>query len=127
MVILFSFWNNTLGGDFIDILSLWKIGKFLKDKEKSCFNVHKICSDYFSYYYGNSYQFSLVHIQMMEKLYYYFPIYCEKMKNIHWNSYLELLKLSKRECYFYYYILLFCGDDYFELKQLICNDLYSRI
>ena len=111
----------------MDVFSFWKIGKFIQGKKYSCFNIHITCSNYLSYYYGNSHRFSLFHIQMMEKLYSYFPIFSERMREIRWDSYLELLSLKPKECYFYYHILLFCGDDFDELKQLIRTNLYSRI
>lgn len=38
-----------------------------------------------------------------------------------------MLKLGKKECYFYYNLLLFCGDDYDGLKNLIDNNIYERI
>ncbi len=71
--------------------------------------------------------FSLHHIIMMRKLYLYFPMYLDSMSKINWNSYLELLMLKKKECYFYYNLLLFCGDDSLELKKLIHSNLYCRI
>ncbi|MBP5679121.1 MAG: hypothetical protein J6X28_04765 [Bacilli bacterium] len=111
----------------IDIFSFWKVGKFLREKEGSCSNIQRACSCFLSYYYGNSYQFSLLHIHMMKKLYSYFPVFLDPMQYIHWNSYLELLKLDPEECYFYYHILLFCGDNYDELKNLIQNKIYLRI
>ena len=127
MVIFFLFGNNIVGGDYISILYLWNIGKFLIEKEKTCFNIHQVCSNFLSYYYGNSSFYSLFYIQMMKKLYCYFPIYMDPMNRIDWSSYLELLKLPYKECYFYYGILLFCGDDLGELKQLIHSNIYLRI
>ena len=64
---------------------------------------------------------------MMRRFYLYFPIFLDVMKKIHWKSYLELIQLNRLECYFYYSISLFCGDDYLELKKLIDSKLYSRI
>ena len=127
MVILFSFLNNIVGGEFMDVFSLWKIGRFISEKKNSCGNIHKECSNFLSYYYGNSYRFSLLHIQLMERFYSYFPIFVDCMNNIQWNSYIPLLLLNQKECYFYYRILLFCGDDSHELFRLIHSDLYSRI
>ncbi len=111
----------------MNVLSLWNIGKFIRDNYYSCMNVHISCSKYLSYYYGNSYFYSLFYIRMMEKLYLYFPIYLDQMSLIKWDSYLELLKLNRKECYFYYHILLFCGDDLNELKKMIYSNLYLRI
>ena len=97
------------------------------NKKKSCLNIHSTCSNFLSYYYGNSNSFSLFHIQMMEKFYKYFPIYIDSMSHINWNSYLELLQLGREECYFYYSILVFCGDDLLEMRKLINSNIYSRI
>ena len=110
-----------------NIFSLWSIGKFMNEKEASCFNIQQLCSNYLSYYYGNSFYYSLFHIQMMRKLYQYFPIYMDVMNQIHWNSYLILLGLPSKECYFYYSLLLFCGDNISELNCLIQSGLYFRI
>lgn len=111
----------------MDVFSAWKVGKFVKENILSCENIHKSCSQFFSYYYGNSNRFSLFYIQMMEKFYSYFPIYINCMDKIRWRSYLELLKLEREECYFYYQLLLFCGDNYKELKNLIQSNLFVRI
>lgn len=116
-----------MGGDFINLLSLWKTGKFIQEKKKSCMRVYQTCSLFFSYYYGNSSQFSLFSIQMMEKFYTYFPIFFQQMNQISWKSYLEILSLPREECYFYYHLLLFCGDDLLELRKNILTNLYSRI
>ena len=90
-------------------------------------NTHQLCSKFLSYYYGDSSYYSLFQIQSMKKLYIYFPIFLDCMNLIGWNSYLELLKLSIQECYFYYSLLLFCGDDLLGLRQLIKSNLYIRI
>ena len=127
MVILFFYGNNINGVIIIDVYSLWNIGRFMIEKKDNCVNVHNLCSNFLSYYYGNSHTYSLFHIQMMEKFYSYFPIFLDSMKKICWKSYLELLKLNPKECYFYYGILLFCGDNYQEIKNLIDSCLYSRI
>lgn len=110
-----------------DILYYWKIGRFMFNAKDSCINIHAKCSDYLSYYYGNSINYSLVNINLIRKLYLYFPIYLDCMDKINWDSYLEMLKLDKKRCYFYYNILLFCGDNSTELKKLINNNLYERI
>ena len=127
MVILFFYENNMIGGDIINISSLWNIGRFMDKKGCTCSNIHQVCSNFLSYYYGNSSYFSLFHIQMMKKLYDYFPIFLDKMNLIEWSSYIEILKLSQKECYFYYKLLLFCGDDLVELKKLIQSNLFLRV
>ena len=99
----------------------------MKNHQNHHYQVCNTCSRFLSYYYGNSHQYSLFHIQMMKKFYSYFPIYLNQMNGIHWDSYLELLKLNPTECYFYYHILLFCGDDLMELKNLIQSNLFIRI
>lgn len=110
-----------------NILFYWKIGRFIYNNKDACQNSSSKCSNYLSYYFGDSYKYSLDKINLMKRLYLYFPMYLDCMNNINWNSYLELLKLSKKECYFYYNISLFCGDDYDELKNLIQSNVYSRI
>lgn len=97
------------------------------NKRNSCLNIHLKCSDFLSYYFGNSVNYSLVNINLMRKLYIYFPIYLNCMNKINWESYLEMLRLEKKECYFYYNILLFCGDDSEELRNLINSKVFQRI
>ena len=111
----------------MNIAFFWKLGKFLYEKGPNCTNIYLRCSNYLSYYYGNSYRYNLFNISNISKFYTYFPIYLDSMSKISWNSYLELLKLDLKECYFYYYIIHFCGDDCIELKKLIQMNLYSRI
>lgn len=105
----------------------WRVGRIIFNAKNSCSNIHLKCSDYLSYYYGDSISYSLDKINLMRKLYLYFPIYLNCMNKINWNSYLEMLKLKKDECYFYYSILLFCGDNSEELKNLIDSKIYQRI
>ncbi len=125
--------NNKVGGDFIKnsntkLKFFWKIGKFTVDKSVYCENIISKCSRYFSYYFGNSTMFSYDNIIFMRKFYRYFPIYLEKMNDLDWDSYLELLKLkNKRACYFYFNLSLFCKYSFDDLKLVIENDIYDRI
>ena len=111
----------------MNIFHLWSIGRFIRKKYNYCINIHRSCSKFLSYYYGNSNFYSLFYILMMERFYLYFPIYLKQMDKIKWDSYLELLKLKREECYFYYHILLFCGDDLLELRKMINSNIFFRI
>ncbi len=111
----------------ININYYWKIGKFIFDKNNKCLNITIKCSEFLSYYYGNSSLFSLKNMKYIKKIYLYFPIYDYHMEYIDWNCYKVLLNLNKCECYFYYYIVLFCNSNLFELTDMINNQIYFRI
>ena len=105
----------------------WRLGEFLCKRNYRYEDICRQCSKYLSYYYGNSYRYSLSNIHRIRKFYSYFPIYFESMSSISWDSYLLLLDLCPRECYFYFHILCFCGDDFAELKRIVQSDIYNRI
>ena len=111
----------------IQIYYFWKIGKFLFDKKSKCLNIVEKTSCFLSYYYGDSNIFSLENINMMKKFYLYFPIYNKYIEKIDWLHYIKILKLSKKECYFYYKLVLFCNCDISELEILINNNVFLRI
>lgn len=111
----------------IQIYFFWKIGKFLFDKKSKCLNIVEKTSCFLSYYYGDSNIFSLENINIMKKFYLYFPIYNKYIESIDWSYYIKLLKLNKKECYFYYKIVLFCNCDISELELLIKNNIFLRI
>jgi len=71
--------NNIIGGDIIyKINFFWLIGKFVYDKRNYSDNIIEKCSNYLSYYFGDSYSFSYDNILFMRKFYLYFPITNEK-------------------------------------------------
>ena len=123
------FTNNISGGDIIyKIYFLWLIGKFVYNKNDCCENIIKKCSDFLSYYFGDSYSFSYDNILFMRKFYLYFPIYLEKYENIPWNYYVALLKINNEEITkLYLNICLFCNFDYNSLKRMIDGNLYLII
>lgn len=109
-------------------LFFWEIGKFVFNKRDFCENIVSKTSTYLSYYYGNSGMFSVQNIIFMRKFYLYFPIFNSNIYKLDWDSYVELMKIKNREiCYFYYRISLFCNLNYFELKNLININMYSRL
>lgn len=98
------------------------------EKRFNCENIINKCSQYFSCYFGNSTMFSYDNIVYMRKFYRYFPIYLDKMGELEWESYLELLKLKNRKaCYFYFNLSLFFGYDYESLKNVVDEQIYFRI
>lgn len=111
----------------IQIEYFWKIGKFLFDKNNMCLNITEKISGFLSYYYGNSSTFSIENINLMKKFYLYFPIYSKYIERINWDCYRRLLILSKKECYFYYKIVLFCNSDKSDLESMIENSIFLRI
>ena len=52
-----------------NLCSLWKIGKNVHSNREKYNNVVEKYSDYFSYYFGNSYLFTRDNIHLMERFY----------------------------------------------------------
>lgn len=111
----------------IKILFLWKIGRFINFYDKKTDNIVMMVSNYLSYYYGNSYKFSLSNVNLMKKLYMYFPIYTTFIEKLDWNLLKKILILNKKECYFYFRIVLLCHSKPYELERLINTNIYFRI
>jgi hypothetical protein len=105
----------------------WLVGKFVYLNKYRTTNIIKKCSEYLSYYFGDSYSFSYDKVLTMRKLFLYFPIYNHNLEKIDWNYYLELLKLNKDISYFYYRVCLFCELDFNSFKSMINTNMYYRI
>lgn len=64
----------------------------------------------------------------MRKFYLYFPIYLDRMVELSWDSYVELMKLNnKKICYFYYNLAIFCKFEKEEIRNAIDSQIYYRI
>lgn len=64
----------------------------------------------------------------MRKFYLYFPIFLDKMQELEWKVYVELMKINNKNiCYFYYNLLMFSNCEYNDLKNLISSNIYYRI
>lgn len=111
-----------------NLCSLWKIGKNVHNNREKYNNVVEKYSDYFSYYFGNSYLFTRDNIHLMERFYLNFPIYYDKLNNISWEQYKLLLKIKdKKERFFYFYLSLFFNSNLDETNEFINNNYYVRI
>lgn len=111
-----------------NLCSLWKIGKNVHSNREKYNNVVEKYSDYFSYYFGNSYLFTRDNIHLMERFYLNFPIYYDKLNNISWEQYKLLLKIrDKKERFFYFHLSLFFNSDFDETNEFIDNNYYVRI
>ena len=122
--------NNKLGGVNIEhnINFYWIVGKFINSNKNKCLNIIEKVSDYLSYYYGDSYNYSYQNIIYMKKMYLYFPIYDKRFEKLSWKYYIELFKLNNKEIlYFYFKISLFCNLDFFDFKNMITSQIYFRI
>ncbi len=85
-------------------------------------------SCYFQYKYGMTECFSRENINLMKRLYLCFPIFNDRLLELDWEHYLELLNISdNRKRMFYYKIALFCHSSIYELKFSINNYFYERI
>ena len=110
------------------VLLFWNIGKSVYEKGDTCCNIVKKYSDYCSYYFGNSIQFTRENIHLMKRFYMNFPIYHSSMNDFSWEQYRLLLSIEdKKERQFYYYLSHFLQSDYHYLLQFVDNQYYSRI
>lgn len=110
------------------LVLFWKIGKIVFEQQNVVENATDKYSVYFQYRYGMTECFSRKNINLMKRLYVYFPILTEQLLSLNWEYYLELLKFnscSKRM--FYYQIALFSGCSIQELRYLIDHSFYERI
>jgi len=117
------------GGDITSKINFyWLVGKFVFTKKNCCLNVVQKCSDFLSYYFGESNSFSYVNVLFMKKFYLYFPIYNKIFGKLTWDYYLELLKINnKKIAYFYFRVCVFCSLSLSDLKNMLSCDIYHRI
>lgn len=110
------------------IYIFWNIGKSVYENENNYLNIIEKYSDYYSYYYGNSFLFTRENIRLMKKFYLTFPIFYFDLERLSWEQYKLLFLINNyKERYFYFYISLFFNYDYLETKSLIINNCYKRI
>lgn len=106
----------------------WQIGKNVYEKQDLYENVIQKYSDYYTYLFGNSFQFTRENIHLMKRFYMNYPIYTSHMEKLSWSQYKLLLKiLDKNERQFYYYLNRFFNSTYEETLDFIYNKYYSRI
>ncbi|MBQ6323566.1 MAG: hypothetical protein IJI22_01900 [Bacilli bacterium] len=112
----------------LSIYTLWSIGKKVYYNQNNFNNIFQKYSNYYSYFYGNSYLFTRENIRYMLNLYLNFPIYYSKLECFNWDQYRILFSISDREeRFFYFRILLFFNSNYNNIKDLIDNDYYNRV
>lgn len=110
-----------------NLLLFWNIGREVYEDTFNSNSIEKY-SNYYSYYYGNSYLFNRENIRLMKLFYMCFPIFYKRLNNISWNQYKLLFKISdKKERLFYFYISLFFNSSFEETNSFIENDYYIRI
>ena len=109
-----------------NLLLFWNIGKQVYEDDSH--NTIEKYSNYYSYYYGNSYLFNRENIRLMKVFYMCFPIFYKKLNNISWDQYKLLFKINDRkERLFYFYISLFFNSDLEDTTSFIENNYYVRI
>ena len=110
------------------VFLFWHIGKSVYEKSNSCNNIVEKYSNYCSYYFGNSIQFTRENIHLMKRFYMNFPIFHSTLGNFSWEQYELLLSISDRkERSFYYTLLNLFQSDYEETLELLNNRYYFRI
>ena len=110
-----------------NLLLYWNIGKKVYEDKETINSIEKY-SNYYSYYYGNSYLFNRENIRLMKLFYICFPIFNKKLNNISWDQYKLLFRINDRkERLFYFYTSLFFNSDLLDTNNLIENDYYLRI
>ena len=111
-----------------NLLLFWNIGKKVYEEKDIRENAIEKYSNYYSYYYGNSYLFSRENIRFMKLFYISFPIFYKELYNVSWEQYKLLIRINNRkERLFYFYISLFFNSDLIETSDFINNDYYLRI
>ena len=106
----------------------WQIGKRLFKMKDKCSNPCEYISDYYSYYYGNSYRFNRENIYNMKKFYLCFPIYFKSYDRLTWDHFKLLTHIDNYHIRnFYLLITLFCDSSVEELKSIIRSSIYQRI
>ncbi len=112
----------------LSIYTLWCIGRKAYYNKNNYSNIIEKYSNFYSYYYGNSYLFSRENIRKMVILYLNFPIYYDQLEKVNWEQYGILLSVSNKiERYFYFKTLLFFKDNDIEISTLINSNIYTRI
>ena len=110
------------------IFLFWKIGKKVYEKQNCYENVIQKYSDYYSYYYGNSFLFTRENIHLMKRFYLNFPVFFKRMEELNWRQYQLLLLIPDRnERYFYFCLVLLFHSNYEETYMFIVNNYYVRI
>ena len=106
----------------------WNIGKKIYSLKGKCLNPCEYISNYYSYYYGNSYKFNRGNIINMKKFYLYFPIYSKSYDKLTWEHFKLLININDSHIRnFYLFISLFCNSSVDELNNIISNSIYQRI
>ena len=109
-----------------NLLLFWSIGK--KVYEDTSSNSIEKYSNYYSYYYGNSYLFNRENIRFMKVFYMCFPIFYKRLNNMSWDQYKLLFNINDRkERLFYFYISLFFNSDFEDTNSFINNKYFIRI
>ena len=106
----------------------WNIGKNVYLEQNTCNNIVERYSNYYTYLFGNSFQFTRENIHLMKRFYMNFPIYTSNLEKLSWRQYQLLLKITdKKERLFYYYLCCFFNSSYEESLDFISNKYYVRI
>ncbi len=110
------------------VFFFWNIGKSVYERKDSCNNIIEKYSDYCSYYFGNSIQFTRENIHLMKRFYMNFPIFHSKLNNFSWEQYQLLLSIPNREeRSFYYTLIVLFQSNYEEMLEMLNNQYYFRI
>ena len=110
------------------VFLFWNIGKSVYENQYACGNIVQKYSDYCSYYFGNSIQFTRENIHLMKRFYMNYPIYHSTLNQFSWEQFELLLSISdKKERSFYYTLSVLFQSDYDELLEFINNQYYMRI
>ena len=111
-----------------NIFLFWTIGRLVYEQQRYCDNIVEKLSNYYSYYFGNSFLYTRENIHFMKRFYMNFPIYYDKLENFSWNQYCLLLSVSNRkERTFYFSLIMLFKSNYEELIEFIYNDYFFRI
>lgn len=106
----------------------WNVGKSAYLYDHVCENIIEKLSNYYSYYFGNSFLFSRENIHLMKRFYLNFPIFQKQLNQMSWDQYQFLLKIpDKEERNFYFQLSLLFHSNLEETKDFVKNQYYIRI
>ena len=106
----------------------WRIGKYCYENRNFYNNVFSRCSTLFSYKFGISNVFSINNIKIMKNFYCCFPIFFDRLFELSWKHYQQLVVIkSKEERIFYFNVCIFCKINSDDLEKLVVNKYFDLI
>lgn len=98
----------------------WYVGKFVFEKHNSFSITYEKLSCFLQYYFGMSEDFSISNLILMEKFYYFFPMYTKGLSKLSWKIILKIIDMDNDyDRRLYFKIAIFCNCNYHEFEKLL--------